>query len=104
MTADNVRAFPGVTNASAAIDEQPDPAVVAFCEDLVALAKAGQIRAIAVAMVKPGRLTADGWRRAEHGADCAHELMAAITYLQLRYGGQINKNDERDEQPPPGGA
>lgn len=101
---DNVRAFPGIADAKAAVDAQPDAKIVAFCEDLVTRAKAGQIRAIAVAMVKPGRLTLDGWRRSEHGADCCHELMAAITYLQLRYGHQVNISYERDETPAPQGG
>jgi hypothetical protein len=95
MTSD-VRAFPGVSDSAKASDEQPDALIVAFCEDLVARAKAGSIRAIAVAMVQPGRTTADGWRRAGHGADCAHELMAAITYLQLRYGNQVNATADRE--------
>jgi hypothetical protein len=104
MTTDNMRAFPGVSDATAAPDAQPDAAIIEFCEDLVARARAGQIRAIAVAMVKPGRVTLDGWRRADRGADCCHELMAAITYLQLRYGAQINANDERDSSPSPNGG
>lgn len=91
---DNVKAFPGVVDP--AKDIQPDEAVVRFCEDLVERAKSGEIRAIAVALVKHGRVTADGWRRGEYGADCAHELMAAITYLQLRYGGQINATADRE--------
>ena len=100
----SIHAFPGVVDAKSAIDEQPDSGIIEFCEDLVTRAKAGQIRAIAVALVKPGRAPADGWKRAEHSADCAHELMASITYLQLRYGGQINKNDEVDESPAPQGG
>ena len=98
----NVKAFPGVADLTKTPDEQPDIKIIAFCEDLVTRAKAGRIRAIAVAMVQPGRKTADGWRRGEHGADCAHELMAAITYLQLRYGSQSNANDARDESPTDG--
>ena len=92
---DNIEAFPGTTDSTKSPDEQPEPNVIAFCEDLVIRAKAGQIRAIAVALVEPGRTTADGWRRSEHGADCAHELMAAITYLQLRYGNQVNEDSAR---------
>lgn len=91
-----IRAFPGTADPTKRPDEQPDAAIVAFCEDLVERAKRGQIRGIAVAMVQSGRITADGWRREEHGADCAHELMAAITYLQLRYGCQINANSDRE--------
>jgi hypothetical protein len=91
----NVRAFPGTADSAKAPDEQPDEKIIAFCEDLVARAKAGTIRAIAVALVEPGRITADGWRRSDHGADCCHELMAAITYLQLRYGNQVNLDSER---------
>ncbi len=86
----NIKPFPGIADSKKAPDEQPDATIVAFCEDLVTRAKEGRIRAIAVAMVQPGRVTADGWQRGEYGADCAHELMAAITYLQLRYGCQIN--------------
>ena len=92
----NVRAFPGTADPTKMPDDQPDAAIIAFCEDLVERAKAGKIRAIAVAMVQPGRTTADGWRRAEHGVDCCHELMAAITYLQLRYGNQINVTADRE--------
>jgi hypothetical protein len=91
----NIKPFPGVADATKAPDEQPDVEVVAFCEDLVRRAKSGEIRAIAVAMVQPGRTTADGWRRSSHSADCCHELMAAITYLQLRYGNQVNTDSER---------
>ena len=95
MTA-KIKAFPGVADSARAPDEQPDAAIIAFCEDLVVRAKVGNIRAIAVAMVQPGRVTADGWRRADHGADCCHELMAAIGYLQLRYGNQINATADRE--------
>jgi hypothetical protein len=91
-----IKAFPGTADYAKLSDEQPDPAIIEFCEDLVARAKSGQIRAIAVAMVKPGRLTADGWRRSDYGPEIAHELMASITYLQLRYGSQINATSERD--------
>jgi hypothetical protein len=94
--ASNVKAFPGIADLAKTPDEQADASVIAFCEDLVVRAKSGEIRAIAVAIVKPGRLTADGWRRAEHGADCCHELTAAITYLQLRYANKINERAERD--------
>lgn len=95
----NVRAFPGVTDAARPQDAQPDPEIIAFCEDLVERAKRGDIRAIAVAMVKPGRLTADGWRRTYQGADCCHELMAAITYLQHRFANGVNTNWEREDVP-----
>jgi hypothetical protein len=91
-----IRAFPGTTDSTKLPEEQPDAAIIAFCEDLVVRAKSGEIRAIAVAMVNPGRVTADGWRRADHGADCCHELMAAITYLQLRYGNQVNATADRE--------
>jgi hypothetical protein len=96
MIDNNVKTFPGVSDSSKMPDEQPDEAIIEFCEDLVTRAKSGSIRAIAVAMVKNGRLTADGWRRSDHGADCCHELMAAITYLQLRYGNQINATADRE--------
>lgn len=96
MSGGNIRTFPGTADSTKLVDEQPDAAILAFCEDLVDRAKRGQIRGIAVAMVKSGRITADGWRREEYGADCAHELMAAITYLQLRYGGQINATADRE--------
>lgn len=95
MSAD-IRVFPGTSDLAKAPDEQPDAAVIAFCEDLVVRAKAGTIRSIAVAMVQPGRLTADGWRRAENGADSCHELMAAITYLQARYAARINATADRE--------
>jgi hypothetical protein len=95
MSAD-IKAFPGIADPTAEYDEQPDPLIIEFCEDLVSRAKAGQIRGIAVAMVKPGRLTADGWCRSEQGGDCCHELTAAITYLQLRYANQVNMTAERD--------
>jgi hypothetical protein len=88
----NIKAFPGVADSAKAPDEQPDDAIISFCEDLVKRAKAGTIRAIAVAIVQPGRVTADGWRRSGHSADCCHELMAAITYLQLRYGNQVSSD------------
>jgi hypothetical protein len=91
-----IKAFPGTADRTKLADEQPDAKIIAFCEDLVDRAKAGTIRGIAVAMVQSGRVTADGWRREEHGADCAHELMAAITYLQLRYGNQINATADRE--------
>ena len=93
---DNIRSFPGIADSAKKPDEQPDEKIIAFCEDLVTRAKSGEIRAIAVAMVQSGRVTADGWRRADYGADCCHELMAAITYLQLRYGNQINTTADRE--------
>jgi hypothetical protein len=93
---DNVKAFPGITDSEKLPEEQPDDAIIAFCEDLVRRAKTGTIRAIAVAMVQPGRITSDGWRRSDHGADCCHELTAAITYLQLRYAGQVNATADRE--------
>ena len=92
----NVKAFPGIVETARTFDEQPDAAIVRFCEDLVVRAKTGGIRAIAVAMVQSGRITADGWRRASHGADCCHELTAAITYLMLRYGNQVNATADRE--------
>lgn len=95
MTAE-VRAFPGVSDASLALDEQPDASVIAFCEDILERARSGSIQAIAVAMVQPGRVTADAWRRAVNGSDCAHELMAAITYLQVRYAAGANDRSESE--------
>lgn len=94
MSAD-IKPFPGVAVVERASDAQPDEEVIAFCEDLVKRAQAGTIRAIAVALVQPGRTTADGWLRSEHGADCCHELVAAITYLHLRYGSQVTADSER---------
>ena len=98
MPENNITSFPGVVVVERVSDAQPDEKVIAFCEDLVQRAKIGAIRAIAVAIVEPGRTTADGWRRSEYGADCCHELMAAITYLQLRYGNQVNADGARLEK------
>lgn len=93
-----IKVFPGTVNPQCAADAQPDLAIIQFCEYLTARARAGEIRAIAIAIVEPGRVTADAWRRAAFGPDTSHELMAAITYLQLRYGQEVNESAEAERR------
>lgn len=83
-----IKRFPGISDSDKAIDAQVDPEIVAFCEDLVVRAKQGDIQAIAVALVKPGRCTADGWQRTKENN--GHDLMASISYLQQRFAAQQN--------------
>ena len=55
--------------------EQPSREVIEFLESVLADAKRGKIRAIAVAYIGPGRITSDGY--ASDG-DTGHDLFAAI--------------------------
>ncbi len=98
---DNVHRFPGVADSSLPAGVQPDPDVIAFCEDLLDRARAGAIQAIAVTLVKPGGYVADGWQRG--AGPWHHQLMAGITYLQNRFASQVNERDEYDA-PPQSGA
>lgn len=90
MSAD-LKLFPGIVDPSSSLAEQPDQNIVVFCEDLLARAKCGEIRGIAVAVVKPGKLVIDGWQSSSNGRDCCHELMAAICYLHARYVAAVNE-------------
>lgn len=79
MSADGkVSTFPGVTLPGSPLGEQPSREVIEFLEEILADAKRGKIRAIAVAYVGPGRVTSDGY--ASDG-DSGHDLFAAINDL-----------------------
>lgn len=58
--------------------------VVEKLEELLADAKRGDIRAIGVAIVRPGYNTSTMYA-VDPAEPCSHELMAAISYLQHRY-------------------
>lgn len=74
----NVTGFPGVKLVDAPIAEQPVAEIVTFIEELLAAAKRGQIRAIGVAYVKTGDVTADGFAS---GNGTSHSLFAAVADL-----------------------
>lgn len=62
------------------------PEIVEKLSELLEQAKLGDIRAIGVAIVRPGYTTSTMYS-AGPADPCSHELMAAITYLQHRYAG-----------------
>lgn len=79
-----VHAFPGTADPDRPRDEQPVPGIVAFVEKLLDDAKAGRVRALAIAAVKQGDMVTTAWERPEDG-DYGHQLAAAIGCLSHRY-------------------
>lgn len=94
-----VKLFPGTSDHAVALDQQPQADVIAFIEDLLARAKRGEIQAIAIAVVDPGKHTGDGWRCAVSAS--MHDLMASVTYLQNRMAARTNARDQADPAPKP---
>jgi hypothetical protein len=76
--------FPGATPEQPSTPQAPTvtASVVELLEDLLAEAKRGEIRAIAVALVHDDGAPADTW--AGEGGMGGHMLTAAATYLVAR--------------------
>lgn len=64
----------------------PAADIVTRCRELLAQAERGEIRAMAVAIVRPNHETTTMYE-VPQAEPIAHELMAAITYLMHRYAG-----------------
>lgn len=71
------------------------PEIVARLEGLLEQAKRGDIRAMAIALVRPGYTTSTLFECGDE--PLSHELMAAITYLQHRYAAhKVETSDAAD--------
>ena len=79
---------------------QPVPQVVAFVERLLARAKSGEMRAIAVTYVRGNDLPSEGWQR---GDDPNHTfvLHSGIACLLGNFTDMLNGSDSIVEAPPP---
>lgn len=80
----DLRLLPHVTDFARALDEQPDPDIIEKLEQALAWAKAGQLRAVGLALV---RRTDDGKLRPTHWfsqSTCDHRLVVSAMYLQQR--------------------
>lgn len=64
----------------------PVPEVIECLEELLARAKAGEVRAVALAYVLPEGITGTAWNS---GAASRHELTSAIAQLEFRHMAQV---------------
>lgn len=64
-------------------DSEPNPDVIAVLERFLADARSGNLQAVAVAGVRVGGVTTQGWTLGSYPH--THALMAAISYLHARY-------------------
>jgi hypothetical protein len=69
---------------------EPVPLVVEFVESLLARAKSGDMRAIAVAYVKGNRVPADGWERERTDGSLTFILHSAIACLMGEFTDEMN--------------
>mgnify|MGYP001558140272 CR=1 FL=1 len=76
-----IHALPGHGPVADQIGLKPHPDIVARLEELLALARAGRIRAIAYATVDPRNCTFNGWVSAPEEPS-GHSLIAGVAYLQ----------------------
>lgn len=76
--ADNVKAFPGVSAPDQELGLQPVEQVVEYLADMLAKAKAGKIRAIAFAYVKPCGNPSHGWAGIRSGGATMYALHSGL--------------------------
>jgi hypothetical protein len=97
---DNVRPIFGGKFAAAS---EPVPQVVAFIERLLERAKAGDVRAIAVAYIRSNGHPADGWDR-DADPDLVYRLHSAIACLMGGFTDDVNSSSvvisARDDDKP----
>jgi hypothetical protein len=80
---------------------EPIPELVAFVERLLARAKSGEIRAIAVTYVRGNGRPSEGWQRGDN-PDHAFVLHSGIACLLGNFTDMLNATDTVAEaQPPP---
>ena len=75
-----IHALPGHGPVAERIGKPPAPTIVARLEELLALARAGEIRAFAYAFVDPRNAVFDSWVTAPD-EPTGHQLIAGIVYL-----------------------
>lgn len=93
MTAE-IKTMPGVQRDLPA-RMQPDPVMIDRLERALAHARAGTLRAFAIAMVMSDGTTADGWTVAESADDQDHLLVASVCYLQHRLAAHKNAHADK---------
>jgi hypothetical protein len=71
---------------------QPVPEVIDFLERILARAKSGDIRAVAVAYVRGNGMTADGWYSDRNDGKLTFILHSAIACLMGDFTADLNKS------------
>lgn len=93
----DIVAMPGRGPRDDRLGAVPVAAIITRLEELLALARAGEIRAIAYAMVDPRNCTFDGWTSGEN-EPTGHALIAAVTFLQHNI---VSEKNSTASVPPP---